>query len=372
MPTSDAPGEASLRQDPLTGLGTLLAFLARLNAALDPALPATLPLAVVIIDLGDDRPARDQPPIGDEAILRVAVALWGLVTQRQPHAGGAAFRLGDTEFALLLPGTDGAEAERVAAELLTHEALSRLPLNIGISVAAPDGPQFGQVLLNARGALRDAREQGGRRAVLQQQAQPDPLGAGDLIQRLAEQVIAMGGRLEEACHLAFVDPASGLPNQQVLNRFLQSEIPRAVRYRRDLTLLLVDGDNLKDFNTRFGYAAGDRWIKSLGQVLVKATRASDLVVRWRMGDEFVIALPETGVEAATLLAGRIRTAVEELAPQLPLPVTVSIGVATFPDDAETADKLLLAAEAANQRAKAAGKNRIAFATHLDKLDKAVE
>ncbi|HET8628969.1 MAG TPA: diguanylate cyclase [Thermomicrobiales bacterium] len=363
-PSSVLPAQAQLEQDPLTGLGTLLSFLARLDRALLRVINAGLPLAIVVLDLDsaedESRPAGEPP--GDEAILRVAVALWTVVARQDPAVGAAAFRLRDAQFALLLPGLDALAARSIAVTLLGHDALEGLTLSIGVGVARPDRAELGRVLLDAQGALRVSREAGGQRIHLAQGEPIDEVSATVLVNLLARHIVSMGGRLEEAYRLALLDPVSGLPNQQALASYLQVEVPRTVRYQRPLAVLLVDGDNLKEFNTRLGYAAGDAWIKRLGELLVRETRASDLVVRWRMGDEFMLVLPETGPEAAAQIAERIRAAVAESGGDLPLRPTVSIGVATFPADANTGDELLLLAEAANQRAKALGKNRVTLAS----------
>lgn len=337
LPYGALPTDLSLRHDPLTGFGTLLAFLERLRAGLDPDLPAARPLTILLLAV--------RGPAPDEAALRAAVALWRVVAGRGPWTGATAYHLGEGDFAALLPGTDSDAARQLGDDLLEHGALAGLPLEVGVGVAVPAmGAPLGHALRETQRALGTALADEDR-----------------LLGRLAEHVLAFGGRLAEAHRLAYVDPVSGLPNQQALAAFLGREIPRAVRYRRPLSLLLIDGDNLKDYNERLGYAEGDRWIRALGRTLAREVRASDLAARWRLGDEFAVGLPETGEAEAVALARRIRTAVEHLTHELPLPTTVSIGVATFPEDGATTDALVLAAERANRHAKAAGKNRIARA-----------
>ena len=356
--------QAHAPQDPLTGLGDLPAFLTRLDRAMARAVERSRPLAVLMIDLDDfaalnERRGHDA---GDQAIQGVAAALCAVAGDYVAEGERLAFRLDGDEFALVLPDADGAAAREVAGLLLGHEGLRQTPLSIGIGVATPEGACLGQLLLDAEGALRAAKRQGGRRVVLDEPAPRDEPGASALVSQLARRLIAQEVRLEEAYQLAFSDPVTGLPNQRALYRFLEAEVPRALRHERAFSLLLIDGDNLKEYNDRLGYAAGDEWIKTLGDLLVRATRASDLIARWRSGDEFIAALPETGREPACQLAERIRAAVEQLSRELPLPVTVSIGVAGFPDDAIVVDELLARVEAANQRAKSAGKNRIVVAS----------
>ncbi|HEX5504635.1 MAG TPA: diguanylate cyclase [Thermomicrobiales bacterium] len=360
--TPDAP--VSGHHDPLTGLGDLPAFLTRLDQALRLVARASCPLALLLIDLGD---ADGGAAPADAAPVRLAVALWTAVARQGVGAG--AFRLGPGQFAALLPGADLYAARQSADAILEHQAVAPLPVSIGIAATPPAGAPLGTLLQDACAAVQTAREQGGRRAVTGPGPNAERRGTGALLGRLAEHIIETGARLENASRLAYSDPVTGLPNQRALYRFLCDEIPRATRYRHPLSLLLIDGDNLKGYNERLGYAAGDQWIKTLGSILVRETRVTDLIVRWRTGDEFVVALPETGREAATSLAERIRATVADLAGHLPLPATVSIGVATFPDDADTAEELLARVEEANHRAKTAGKNRVAAAcpAHGDEL-----
>ncbi len=95
-------------------------------------------------------------------------------------------------------------------------------------------------------------------------------------------------------------------------------------------------------------------------MLFDQTRASDLTGRWRVGDEFIIVMPETNREAALQAAERIRLAVESTSAQLPLPATISIGLAAYPGDGTTREALLNRAEEANGLAKRRGKNQIAY------------
>jgi diguanylate cyclase (GGDEF)-like protein len=345
---------ASNRHDPLTGLGDLPEFLARLDQALRLVAEVSCPLALLMVDLGGGADGDSGP---DGAALRLAVALWTAVARQGPGAG--AYRLGPAEFAVVLPGADLYAARQAADGILEHQAAANLPVSVGIAVAPPDGAAIGPLLHGASAALAAAREQGGRRAVAWEGGDAEAAGAGALLGRLAQHIIETGARLEDASRLALSDPVTGLPNQRALYRFLADELPRAIRYRHPLSLLLIDGDNLKWYNERLGYAAGDQWIKTLGSLLVRETRVTDLIVRWRTGDEFVVALPETGRDAACRLAERIRATVADLADHLPMPATVSIGVATFPEDAASADELLARVEEANHRAKTGGKNQVA-------------
>ena len=378
-----------LQRDPFTGFGTLVVFLTHLDAALARTVESSLPVAVLQLDLdrGAERDETHGRTAGGETIRRVAAALGEIVLRRNQGAAHPlaieTFRLGGDEFALLLPATDRAGARAVAAEVLGHSALVQTPLSIGIGIAEPGRVGLGATLLLATSALRAAKEQGGARAVLHDTAPGDAAAVSQLLGRLARQIISTGQQLAEVHHLAHSDPVTGLPNQRALYRYLESAMSPMMRHEHPFarfgrrasdhgqsasattrhghpfSLLLVDGDNLKAFNDRLGYAGGDQWIRTLGALLIRQTRATDLTVRWRSGDEFIVALPDTTREAARQTAERIRTAVERQSEHLPLPATVSIGVTAFPDDGRTIDDLLARVEEANRQAKQSGRNCVA-------------
>jgi diguanylate cyclase (GGDEF)-like protein len=213
--------------------------------------------------------------------------------------------------------------------------------------------------------LRAVKARGGGIARLLLAPPPDALGALGVVEWLTRRMLETQRTLEEATQLALTDPLTGLPNQRTLDLFLTTELPRARRNQYPFALLLIDGDSLREYNSRHGYAAGDEWIRALGATIVRETRASDLTVRWRKGDEFVVALPETAPEAAAEVAERIRLAVPNTAANLPAAATISIGIANYPADGATRDELIAKAEVANRRAKQLGKNRVAFVRDVE-------
>jgi diguanylate cyclase (GGDEF)-like protein len=358
--TSDATYDA------VTGLGNSLALLTVLNERLPAVTAEQSSLALLQIEL--DRFAGYENrfgPGGGEAfvagyavLLRSFVEQWSTNDEGQP--GGQAFRVGPNEFALILPGAGRLGARRAAAALLAGGETVQVTLSIGIGVAEPNAADLGGLLLAADGALRAVKARGGGLARLLLAPPPDALGALGVVEWLARRALETQRTVEEATQLALTDPLTGLPNQRTLDLFLTTELPRARRNRYPFALLLIDGDSLREYNSRHGYAAGDEWIRALGATIARETRASDLAVRWRKGDEFVVALPETAPEAAAEVAERIRLAVPKIATNLPDTATISIGIATFPEDGETREELIRKAEIANRRAKQLGKNRIAF------------
>jgi diguanylate cyclase (GGDEF)-like protein/PAS domain S-box-containing protein len=148
---------------------------------------------------------------------------------------------------------------------------------------------------------------------------------------------------EQLRHQAFSDSLTGLANHRRLFDVLQSEICRSQRTGREFALLLLDLDGLKDINDNLGHLAGNRALCRLAQILKDCCRATDTAAR-HGGDEFAIVLPETGVASASLVTRRI---CELLAKEAEAPaLSVSVGIATYPREADSIGTLLYAADRA--------------------------
>jgi len=194
--------------------------------------------------------------------------------------------------------------------------------------------------------------------------------SAQLATMLAEQVSLAIANLELREQLkgqALRDPLTGLGNRRFLESALRREAAAATRGGRPLALALLDLDHFKQVNDSFGHEAGDAVLRAMGEVLREHTRVSDTVGRYG-GEEFLVLLPDTGVDGALAVAGHLLDAVRRLTVLWPGGVldaiTASIGVAVFPQHVESADDLVAAADAALYRAKAAGRNRIALAEGL--------
>ncbi|HEY1469823.1 MAG TPA: sensor domain-containing diguanylate cyclase [Candidatus Acidoferrum sp.] len=142
-------------------------------------------------------------------------------------------------------------------------------------------------------------------------------------------------------HQASSDSLTGLANHRRLFEVLHAEICRCKRTGREFTLVLLDLDGLKRINDQFGHAAGDRALCRLGQILRDCCRATDTAAR-HGGDEFAVVLPEAGLNAATLVARRVCELLEAEEPAL----SVSVGIASYPCEADTIGTLLYAADRA--------------------------
>jgi diguanylate cyclase (GGDEF)-like protein len=157
-----------------------------------------------------------------------------------------------------------------------------------------------------------------------------------------------------------VDELTGLYNRRYLNRVLDRELQNTKRFKQPTSVLMVDVDHFKDYNDRLGHQAGDAALAEIARVLQRTARGIDHITRYG-GEEFLLILPRTDKDAAWIAAERHRLAVQEhpFKGQEFLPngnLTVTVGLATAPDDAEEGLKLLQYADEALYRGKSGGRN----------------
>jgi diguanylate cyclase (GGDEF)-like protein/PAS domain S-box-containing protein len=156
--------------------------------------------------------------------------------------------------------------------------------------------------------------------------------------------------------LAVTDELTGLRNRRAFEERLVMEFSMARRRKRELSVLLLDVDDFKRINDRWGHAAGDEVLRRLGMILRTTVRLPDLPARYG-GEEFVVLLPESGEESAMGLARRVmqRMATEDWENE---PVTISMGMAAMNESLENGFQLVEMADDALYAAKRAGKNRV--------------
>jgi diguanylate cyclase (GGDEF)-like protein len=161
--------------------------------------------------------------------------------------------------------------------------------------------------------------------------------------------------------LAVTDGLTGVFNHRRFQEQLQAELLRSERHKRPMGVLMVDVDFFKKVNDAMGHPAGDELLRRLAEVLSADLRATDLIARYG-GEEFAVILPETTKSEAMQVAERMRQAVETRINSgertWPNKVTVSIGVATFPEDGKSGEQVLTSADQAMYVAKRQGRNRV--------------
>lgn len=171
--------------------------------------------------------------------------------------------------------------------------------------------------------------------------------------------------------MAFTDPITGLYNHRYFQETLDRELGRAMRYDSPLSLMLLDIDFFKRFNDTYGHQQGDTVLHTLGGLLKEHSRAVDTPARYG-GEEFVIILPETARNGALKRADRLREEVSKYPVRLKnedVTVTVSIGLANYPEDGITSKRdLIEKADQALYRAKTEGRNRVCSYQEVKTLD----
>ena len=195
---------------------------------------------------------------------------------------------------------------------------------------------------------------------------PSPNDAEDahrlvpLVARELGGALRMSALVEETQRQASIDVLTGLMNRRAFLPAIRGEVARSRRYGLRLSVLLLDIDHFKVINDRFGHAAGDLVLASVGRLLAQTQRNTDFSARWG-GEEFVIALTCTDVDGGRVAAERTRAAVEGLlldnGSGVRIPVTASVGLASLLPD-EDVEQLMNSADHAMYAAKYGGRNRV--------------
>lgn len=195
---------------------------------------------------------------------------------------------------------------------------------------------------------------------------------GDELEVLAVEFNRMAVILHEdreaLKHLALHDGMTGLLNHREFHRRLSEEFSRAERHRRPLTLMMIDVDHFKKFNDAYGHPQGDKLLKLVSEAIKESVRQSDIVARYG-GEEFAVLVVDTAVPEATALGWRIQKRIYDMGPEIVrlitgvdgVPVTVSIGVASYPDGAATEGDLVQLTDQMLYMAKKKGRNQVCTA-----------
>jgi len=158
-----------------------------------------------------------------------------------------------------------------------------------------------------------------------------------------------------------IDGLTELYNYTFFQQLLKTEVERAHRYGHQLSLLMIDIDNFKRYNDAYGHPAGDEALRKLARVMSRAVRGCDFIARYG-GDEFVVVLPETDQSEAKTIGERLRSLVAQTkydgSQEEESVITVSVGLATYPKDAQSKEDLIKRADQALYRAKSKNRNNL--------------
>jgi diguanylate cyclase (GGDEF)-like protein len=166
---------------------------------------------------------------------------------------------------------------------------------------------------------------------------------------------------EELRKLSITDPLTGIYNRRYLNRRLSEEITRYNRYKHPFSFMMLDLDSFKEYNDTFGHIAGDNLIKALANITEKSLRGIDIAARFG-GDEFVAIFPQTPKVDAVQITNRLKEQIDIALTEhnIDMPLTVSMGLATYPDDASSIMELIEKTDQALYLAKKGGGNRVVY------------
>jgi len=192
----------------------------------------------------------------------------------------------------------------------------------------------------------------------------DQIQFGRLFANLTALVLDNAHLREALREQSIRDPLTGLFNRRYMEEALKQQMSRVTRQLHPLGIIMIDIDHFKDFNDTYGHAAGDALLSELGQLLKSHVRNEDIACRYG-GEEFLLIMPYASLEVAQERADQLRQDARQLrwqdAGRSPEAITLSAGVAIYPQHGRTIETVLLAADAALYRAKQDGRDRVIVA-----------
>jgi len=366
------------RLDPLTGSHNFLSFVETLDRMAAQA--EKQPFSILYTDLNNFHELNITMghSYGDTVIRWLGIVL-------QEECISPTYRIGGDDFAVIL--TDGTHT---AHEDLLHRIYSRLNRE-GRQLGIPSPPtkialihfdgdndfSVNDVMFHLWETIHDVKKDRdgtinifwSRNLIksttrMNERVQENITHAWEVLHYIANnavnRIIGMGQALDAAQKDSFLDSISGLPNLRAALLKMDQAIHDAIASAQPFSILLVDGDNLRRYNS-ISYAAGDEMIQNMGRVLSEHLRPDDFIARWRTGDELIVILPNTYGEGARIVGERFCSAIREASKNWKFPTSISIGIATYPRHGEDVNALVDVAEAANKRAKDEGKDRVVLA-----------
>ncbi len=190
----------------------------------------------------------------------------------------------------------------------------------------------------------------------------------ELVMNIANQasiVIENAQLYTQATIRANTDGLTGLYNHRHFHERVEQEIARGSRFGTIFSLIILDIDLFKTYNDIYGHLAGDRALRKIAEHIKESIRSIDLAFRYG-GEEFTIILPETRLDDAYNVAERIRKTIETSMPSKTLPLTISLGIASWPSDGVTKEETIACADTALYRAKQIGRNRTCLSSDIVK------
>jgi diguanylate cyclase (GGDEF)-like protein len=274
--------------------------------------------------------------------------------------------------ALLIGGTKSAYLFDIAPGQVWHHKFFTTSYHVPGSIYKVEAPMSAPALLFSHhfsSLFSDLREEPPKEQFVSNQ-ELEPSGEElescrqPMTEREAEMCREISGlrlRLEALREQSVRDPLTGLFNRRYMEESLEREFHLAHRYGTTVGIILCDIDDFKRFNDTFGHAAGDLILERVGNLIHAFTRKSDTACRYG-GEELVVIMPRANLEAACRRAEHLRQTVKQLQIEhhdQPLGVvTLSAGVAVFPEHGESSSSVMRAADAALYRAKAQGRDRV--------------
>jgi diguanylate cyclase (GGDEF)-like protein len=215
--------------------------------------------------------------------------------------------------------------------------------------------------------MRDVTDEARVQARYQEMLQLEQARANELERQVEERTRELRFALDEVTRLSRTDPLTGLLNRRSFSEHAAQAIALAERHERSLALIIGDLDHFKKINDTFGHKVGDLVLIAAAQAITNAVRESDHVARFG-GEEFVVLLAETAPQAVMDVANRILTSIraidlQQLSPGAQGSPSISLGVAVYPEHANSVDDLVSHADEALYHVKQSGRNRAELYVH---------
>jgi diguanylate cyclase (GGDEF)-like protein len=345
------------RIDPLTGTGNLLSFLETFTSRLSSSEATDFSLLLIDLNNFQHFNAERGHDSGDAILRWVSIAMQDIKVP--------VYRIGGDEIVAVLMHKDHQEREMISRGLF--ERLNREsaqfswsnPASVMLIHFQNEKLEIADLWIAISDALFDAKVYEKRGFIINTYSHAS---AGNnyqirVLNTLTERLLSFANRLDATHQIAYLDPVTQLPNSIAAEKETLRAIQQAHRGKGVFSVLFIDGDDLRLYND-ISYSAGDNMLRRLAELLTEHLRPGDFIARWRVGDEFLVLLPETNSDGAMAVAERLRSAVETKSKAWEIPVTISIGVSVYPSNGRTVEELLSSVEEALKQSKGNGKNQI--------------